>query len=109
MMLFQVSRELAAADPEHSNAINVANDALLIVVWGLAMALAEQTVTLDPALSQESKSRASRQSIGLARISGPPRSAVAPESKDRDVEIQTHNIDDLSPPTTPQGTPHANR
>lgn len=67
MGLFNTARSFTNSAPDYSNLINVANDAILIVVWGYAMAVQERSIATDDNLKKENVARATRQTMALAR------------------------------------------
>ncbi len=67
MGLFNTARGFTNSVPGSSALINVANDALLIGVWGYAMGEQERSIAKDESLKKENAGRASRQMMALAR------------------------------------------
>ncbi len=67
MGLFNTARSFTNSAPDYSNLINVGNDAILIGVWGYAMAEQERSIASDDNLKKENVARATRQTMALAR------------------------------------------
>ena len=67
MGMFNTARSFTNSAPGYSDLINVANDAILIGVWGYAMAVQERSIATDDNLKKENVARATRQTMALAR------------------------------------------
>jgi hypothetical protein len=67
MGLFNTARSFTNSAPDYSGLINVANDAILIGVWGYVMAVQERSIATDDNLKKENVARSQRQTMALAR------------------------------------------